>query len=99
MGWFWFIPAFHLSQSESTTTLRLVRKEVDFPLGPGEWIVDVEIGMEWVAESAPGMPTGMGAVGSRVGEGEAEAEEKTPIREKERKVEVAKQKSAESDFV
>lgn len=48
MGWFWFVPAFHLKQNESSTVMRLVRKEVDFPLGPGEWIVDVEIGMEWV---------------------------------------------------
>ena len=49
MGWFWFIPTFHLSQDTYSTTLKLKRKEVDFPLGPGEWLVDVEVGIEWVS--------------------------------------------------
>ena len=52
MGWFWFVPTFHLKQNEPSTVMRLGRKEVDFPLGPGEWIVDVEIGMEWVDDIA-----------------------------------------------
>jgi phosphatidylinositol-3,4,5-trisphosphate 3-phosphatase/dual-specificity protein phosphatase PTEN len=47
MGWFWFIPAFHVSQdaSLSPSTLVLVRKELDFPLGTGAKIIDVEVGL------------------------------------------------------
>lgn len=75
MGWFWFIPAFHLDQVESSTTFYLKRKEVDFPLGPGEWIVDVEVNLEWVDLKGSKSKSG----GHRV--------------------EVAKQKSAESDVV
>jgi phosphatidylinositol-3,4,5-trisphosphate 3-phosphatase and dual-specificity protein phosphatase PTEN len=47
MGCFWFIPAFHFEQTMSTTTLRLERKDVDFPIGPGEWVVDIEVNLEW----------------------------------------------------
>ncbi|CAA7268469.1 unnamed protein product [Cyclocybe aegerita] len=60
MGWLWFIPTFHMPQpppTASTTlapeslksTLRLTRKELDFPLGLGSSIIDVEMEMEWVA--------------------------------------------------
>ncbi|KAG9004722.1 Telomerase protein component 1 [Tulasnella sp. JGI-2019a] len=46
-GWFWFIPAFEQNQSqqgpENTTILTFTRKELDFPLGPGSWLVDVEL--------------------------------------------------------
>ncbi|KAF8067782.1 hypothetical protein FPV67DRAFT_1669665 [Lyophyllum atratum] len=49
MGWLWFIPTFHMSPASSgPTTFRLTRKELDFPLGLGSGIVDVEIQMEWV---------------------------------------------------
>ncbi|KAJ3517517.1 hypothetical protein NLJ89_g463 [Agrocybe chaxingu] len=59
MGWLWFIPTFHMHQpppTASTTpsseslksTLRLTRKELDFPLGLGSSIIDVDIEMEWV---------------------------------------------------
>ncbi|CAA7268480.1 unnamed protein product [Cyclocybe aegerita] len=64
MGWLWFIPTFHMPQpppTASTTpapdslksTLRLTRKELDFPLGLGSSIIDVETEMEWVVP-APG---------------------------------------------
>ncbi|KAG9075700.1 Telomerase protein component 1 [Ceratobasidium sp. 370] len=43
MGWIWFIPAFHLADGETETTIRLTRKDLDFPLGIGAWIEDVEI--------------------------------------------------------
>ncbi len=57
MGWFWFIPTFHMphpipsSASEKTapTHFKLSRKEVDFPLGIGSHLVDVDIEMEWIA--------------------------------------------------
>lgn len=56
MGWIWFIPTFHMPQpppasssiSATKTTLLLSRKEVDFPLGLGQGIVDVVINLEWV---------------------------------------------------
>ena len=51
MGWLWFIPTFHMSQPPSMThpptKLVLTRKELDFPLGVGEGILDVEITLEW----------------------------------------------------
>ncbi|QRV81977.1 Dual specificity phosphatase, catalytic domain [Ceratobasidium sp. AG-Ba] len=43
MGWMWFIPAFHMAESEVETTIKLTRKEVDFPLGVGAWIESIEI--------------------------------------------------------
>ncbi|KAG6820917.1 hypothetical protein H0H93_009691 [Arthromyces matolae] len=50
MGWFWFVPAFHMiSSSEEPTKLLLARKEIDFPLGLGSAIIDVEIQMEWLS--------------------------------------------------
>jgi phosphatidylinositol-3,4,5-trisphosphate 3-phosphatase/dual-specificity protein phosphatase PTEN len=58
MGWIWLIPTFHIPQpslmrngggmTPTRTTLRLKRKEVDFPVGLGAGIVDVEISLEWV---------------------------------------------------
>jgi phosphatidylinositol-3,4,5-trisphosphate 3-phosphatase and dual-specificity protein phosphatase PTEN len=57
MGWFWFIPVFHLPDPSSTgsTSTRFVlsRKEVDFPLGPGEDIIDVAVEMEWLHNQEP----------------------------------------------
>jgi phosphatidylinositol-3,4,5-trisphosphate 3-phosphatase/dual-specificity protein phosphatase PTEN len=51
-GWFWFIPAFHMpgptsAEGHAQTRLTLGRKEVDFPLGIGKSLVDVEIVLEW----------------------------------------------------
>jgi len=61
MGWAWFIPAFHMPQpppscseftGSSTSSLKTVfllkRDDIDFPLGVGKAIIDVEIGMEWI---------------------------------------------------
>ncbi|KAK7042977.1 Telomerase protein component 1 [Paramarasmius palmivorus] len=54
MGWLWLVPSFHMpSDSKERTTLKLTRKEVDFPLGIGKDIVDVEIGFEWVITTKP----------------------------------------------
>ena len=47
MGWFWFIPTFHISQEEEEAHFRLTRKEVDFPLGPGGWLVDLDVRLRW----------------------------------------------------
>ncbi|KAG9104575.1 Telomerase protein component 1 [Ceratobasidium sp. 392] len=43
MGWIWFIPAFHMTDNATETTIKLTRKELDFPLGVGAWIEGVEI--------------------------------------------------------
>ncbi|TFK41650.1 hypothetical protein BDQ12DRAFT_703689 [Crucibulum laeve] len=58
MGWVWFIPAFHMPQPPPSSSnpnpatpskkFVLTRKEVDFPVGIGSGLVDVEISMEWV---------------------------------------------------
>ncbi|KAI0694209.1 phosphatases II [Cytidiella melzeri] len=53
LGWFWFIPTFHMSHprpstpDESTVTLHLSRKEIDFPIGIGANIIDVDLTMKW----------------------------------------------------
>ena len=60
MGWFWFIPAFHmpppLSSSDegtpSTVHLKLTRKDIDFAIGAGSAIVDVDVEMEWASRSS-----------------------------------------------
>ncbi|KAF4616693.1 hypothetical protein D9613_008608 [Agrocybe pediades] len=77
MGWFWFIPTFHMPQpppsssSESSpsptstrTTLHLRRKEIDFPVGLGSAIIDVEVDMEWVVPS----PSGTTSVAAEIAE-------------------------------
>lgn len=51
MGWLWFIPTFHMSQEEPTTKFVLTRKEIDFPLGIGSGIIDVEIALEWLKDT------------------------------------------------
>ncbi|KAF9447818.1 hypothetical protein P691DRAFT_670692 [Macrolepiota fuliginosa MF-IS2] len=56
MGWVWLIPAFHMpslnnNDGKSTATqtqTTLVRKEIDFAIGLGTGIIDVEISMEWI---------------------------------------------------
>ncbi|KAL1660126.1 hypothetical protein GGF50DRAFT_63836 [Schizophyllum commune] len=55
MGWCWFIPTFHMPQpppgagaAPSRATMHLTRKELDFPIGIGEHLVDVDIEMEWL---------------------------------------------------
>ncbi|KAG5716158.1 Phosphatidylinositol-3,4,5-trisphosphate 3-phosphatase cnrN [Termitomyces sp. T112] len=51
MGWLWLIPTFHMMPpSEGSTKLRLRRKELDFPLGLGSAIVDVELDIEWLSK-------------------------------------------------
>ena len=56
MGWIWFIPTFHMTHpravGQQPTIFRLTRKEIDFPLGIGSHIIDVEVTMEWCAADA-----------------------------------------------
>ncbi|KAJ4468784.1 phosphatases II [Lentinula aciculospora] len=63
MGWLWFIPTFHMPQpppnsdpaagqpSSMTSKLVLQRKELDFALGIGSSVIDVEISLEWLKET------------------------------------------------
>jgi len=60
MGWFWFIPAFHMGEERLTTHLILPKKEIDFPLGAGSWIIDVDIALDWAtpdSEISPSLDT------------------------------------------
>lgn len=59
MGWFWFIPTFHLphprgqaGQAGQGSGITLTRKELDFPVGIGKNILDVSVSLEWVPEDA-----------------------------------------------
>ena len=55
MGWFWFIPAFHMTHSSvpsAGVVFHLTRAEVDFPLGIGANIVDIDVTMKWSLEDA-----------------------------------------------
>ena len=59
MGWFWFIPVFHMSSqtppassSAAATHFTLTRKELDFAVGAGAFIIDVDIALEWVPSSS-----------------------------------------------
>ncbi|CUA71045.1 hypothetical protein RSOLAG22IIIB_04437 [Rhizoctonia solani] len=52
MGWMWFIPAFHMPEGATESTIKLTRKEVDFPLGAGAWIEGVEIVLAKVESSS-----------------------------------------------
>lgn len=77
MGWFWFIPTFHMthpreSANAQQSTWRLKREELDFPLGLGSNIVDLEVLMEWCSESADILspPERQTSAESRAGKGE-----------------------------
>ncbi|KAI5121808.1 hypothetical protein M0805_009800 [Coniferiporia weirii] len=54
LGWFWFVPAFHLPSPDASepgvrrpTSLVLTRKEIDFPIGAGASLVDVAVILDW----------------------------------------------------
>lgn len=61
MGWLWFVPTFHMPQpppysdppqpSNMSSKFVLQRKELDFALGIGSSIIDVEISLEWLKET------------------------------------------------
>ncbi|KAI0336859.1 phosphatases II [Cubamyces sp. BRFM 1775] len=76
MGWFWFIPTFHLphprGSGEQSATLVLTRKEIDFPVGIGSHIIDVSVSMEWCSEAADVInpPERLGSAESAEGQGE-----------------------------
>jgi phosphatidylinositol-3,4,5-trisphosphate 3-phosphatase/dual-specificity protein phosphatase PTEN len=60
MGWLWFIPCFHLPQPPMPTAppvkFVLPRSELDFPLGFGALLLDVEVTLGWTTdESVPSL--------------------------------------------
>lgn len=80
MGWAWFIPTFHMPQpppststggQPSPTIFKLEHKDIDFAIGIGGDILDVEVTMEWIP-SPGGLGDGSEAAQppSRVGSGE-----------------------------
>ena len=76
MGWFWFIPTFHLPHPRGSgakgTTLVLTRKELDFPVGIGANILDVSVSMEWCAEAADAVDPPERATSTDIEEGREE---------------------------
>lgn len=47
MTWLWFIPAFHITPETPSSSFVLPRDDLDFPIGIGKDIIDVELKMEW----------------------------------------------------
>ncbi|KAG1731600.1 uncharacterized protein EDB91DRAFT_711989 [Suillus paluster] len=52
MAWTWFIPAFHIVPEMPFSSFILARDELDFPIGLGNDIVDVEVKIEWCRDEA-----------------------------------------------
>lgn len=46
------MPSHDSEAARSPTEFKLTRKEVDFPLGPGSWLIDVTLEMEWAGKEA-----------------------------------------------
>lgn len=84
MGWLWFIPTFHMtpqatpstSSETETVHLKLTKKELDFPLGAGAWIIDVDIQLEWVPDVDPEAPASRQRSGDEIVSGVVNEEEK-----------------------
>jgi phosphatidylinositol-3,4,5-trisphosphate 3-phosphatase and dual-specificity protein phosphatase PTEN len=70
MGWFWFIPTFHFDEGERKKKWKLARNDLDFPLGVGSDIVEVEVEMESVDEIFVEPPARVSSIESRAGKGE-----------------------------
>lgn len=79
MGWFWFIPTFHASEFPEAATFILSRKDIDFPLGIGSSISDVEILMEWVSEGETLQPAARQTSEDALERGEDEPVGLTPM--------------------
>ncbi|KAI6099500.1 hypothetical protein EDD16DRAFT_1497475 [Pisolithus croceorrhizus] len=50
LGWFWFIPAFHISPDVASSEVVFTRSEIDFAMGMGKSLVDVNISMVWCTD-------------------------------------------------
>lgn len=76
MGWFWFVPTFHMhhprADAQRGTTFVLTRKELDFPVGIGANVVDVAVSMEWCPEAADAVDPPARATSADIAEGREE---------------------------
>lgn len=52
MAWMWLIPSFHMDPEKPSSSISLARNELDFPIGIGKGILDVEVTMEWCHDEA-----------------------------------------------
>ncbi|KAI6107830.1 hypothetical protein EV401DRAFT_1871251 [Pisolithus croceorrhizus] len=50
LGWFWFIPAFHISPDVASSAVVFTGSEIDFAIGMGKSLVDVNISMVWCTD-------------------------------------------------
>lgn len=48
----WLIPSFHMDPETPSSSISLARNELDFPIGIGKDILDVEVTMEWCRDDA-----------------------------------------------
>jgi phosphatidylinositol-3,4,5-trisphosphate 3-phosphatase/dual-specificity protein phosphatase PTEN len=55
MAWLWFIPAFHIPLETPSSSFTLRRDDLDFPIGIGKGIMDVELKMEWCQDEVDDM--------------------------------------------
>ncbi|KAG8694399.1 Telomerase protein component 1 [Ceratobasidium sp. 394] len=79
MGWLWFIPAFHIADDETETTIKLTRKDLDFPLGVGAWIESVDIVLTRIDDDTE--PTSTGAGGGPTTNGPEEVRSRDMLKE------------------
>lgn len=52
MTWMWLIPSFHMAPETPSSSVVLAREELDFAIGIGKDILDVELKMEWCGDEA-----------------------------------------------
>lgn len=79
IGWIWFIPAFHIPSAfplpSAPAKILLARKEIDFPLGIGAALIDVEISISACSNSDEEIvqpPARQTSQESREGDGKSE---------------------------
>ncbi|KIJ56953.1 hypothetical protein M422DRAFT_57516 [Sphaerobolus stellatus SS14] len=56
LGWIWFIPTFHMPQPPPQTGAEIPPLDIDFPVGIGSWIVDLDIEMQWLPLASAAVP-------------------------------------------
>ncbi|KAG1819373.1 hypothetical protein EV424DRAFT_1472640 [Suillus variegatus] len=62
MAWLWFIPAFHITPETRSSSFILPRDDLDFPIGIGKDIMDVELKMEWCQDETDSPSSGVETV-------------------------------------
>lgn len=87
LGWFWFIPVFHMPPPPSSTAasakytpsanvshFALSRKQVDFPIAAGAALVGVDVSLEWVIPGVETRADGREPPKTQTSEGSAKGE-------------------------